>query len=384
MQIYFFTGGVASDELAELETRLRATLPTLNKLNSVEELSLSKETGGKRCILFPILGDKSASFDRLINVAQQFRESIYFIFISDEISASDYKRLVRTSGADWVSTKGAPQEIADILAGATRGRAEPVEAERGKPPFIVFVPSSGGVGNATLTIETGVQLKLNKRTRNKRMCLFDMDFQTSHVCDYLDIEPRLQIHDLAADPGRLDAHLFDSFVSHHSSSGLDVLGAPRSKSNPGDLSMHVLDTLFSMISQRYDLVLIDLPVPWFSWTRHILSVSDLAIVSGTHTVPGLRQISEAVEATKGGDHAPAQIAVMLNRCETGLFGRVMGRQRVKSILSHENVFFVRNDPTTAHESANTGVPITTTRRSSKIAKDIAPLVDLIAGIGGRF
>ena len=44
----------------------------------------------------------------------------------------------------------------------------------------------------------------------------------------------MQIQEIAANPDRLDAQLFELFVSHHGS-GLDVLAAPRSKENPADL-----------------------------------------------------------------------------------------------------------------------------------------------------
>ena len=57
------------------------------------------------------------------------------------------------------------------------------------PVVILVIPtrriSAGGVGNSTLAIETGIQLKAAKRTRGRRICLVDLDFQNSHVCDYL-------------------------------------------------------------------------------------------------------------------------------------------------------------------------------------------------------
>src|SRR5947208_42107 len=82
-----------------------------------------------------------------------------------------------------------------------------------------------------------ILLKTAKRTRARRVCLLDLDFQNSHVCDYLDIEPRMQIHEIAANPERLDAQLFDLFVSHHTS-GLDVLAAPRSRDHAPDIDPH--------------------------------------------------------------------------------------------------------------------------------------------------
>ena len=37
--------------------------------------------------------------------------------------------------------------------------------------------------------------------------MVDLDFQTSHLCDYLDSEPRLQIDELSNAPERLDDQL---------------------------------------------------------------------------------------------------------------------------------------------------------------------------------
>src|SRR6516225_8909370 len=103
--------------------------------------------------------------------------------------------------------------------------------------------AAGGVGNSTLAVEAAVQLKTTKATRERSVCLIDLDFQNSHVCDYLDIEPRLQIQELAENPGRLDAQLLALFLSQHSS-GVDVLASPRSKASPLDFNVAALDMLF--------------------------------------------------------------------------------------------------------------------------------------------
>ncbi len=163
---------------------------------------------------------------------QQEHPGVFFIFVSREISASDYKRLVRTGGADWVSMQGAPQEIQDIISRTSRTELRPGD-QQVRPAIVAFVPSSGGVGNATLAIETAMQIKLDKQARSRRVCLLDLDLQASHLCDYLDIEPRLQIQEIIENPDRLDAQLFDLFVSHHAASGVDVLATPRNRKIPG-------------------------------------------------------------------------------------------------------------------------------------------------------
>ncbi len=240
--------------------------------------------------------------------------------------------------------------------------------------MVAFVPSAGGVGNSTLAIEVGVQLKTAKRTRGRRVCLLDLDFQNSHVCDYLDIEPRMQIHEIAANPERLDAQLFELFVSHHSS-GLEVLAAPRGRGRPVDLDPHILETLFRMIAPRYDLILLDLPVPWFNWTRQLLSAAEVVLVSGRNTIPGLRQVAESLTAVRAVERVPAKVAVVLNRCEHHLVGGIARRHHVKNLLAGEEVFFVRDDTENAVQSVNTGIPLVQ-GQGRKVSKDIAPIAQL--------
>jgi pilus assembly protein CpaE len=245
---------------------------------------------------------------------------------------------------------------------------------------VALVPSSGGVGNATLAIETAVQIKRAKQTRSRRICLLDLDLQASHICDHLDIEPRFNIEEIVQNPDRLDAQLFDLFVSRHAASGVDVLATPRNRRAPVELNMAALDALFRFISEQYDLVMVNVPPAWFDWTDQIIAVCDLAIVTGLNNVPGLRQVAETLQAIKGAERVPPQVVVALNRCESGLVGGIARRQHVNRALGNQTVVYVREDTAAANHSLNTGVPISIVSRSSKITKDIRALASLVSGL----
>jgi pilus assembly protein CpaE len=384
MQVHFFTAGAESSELNELESRIRSTVPSLRKLANLDAVTGAHAQDGASanrdqiCIVIPVLA--GTSFDRMAKVAEQEHRGIFFIFVSSEISASDYKRLVRSGGADWVSIQGAPQEILDIISRI--GRSD-VSAEQVRPAIVAFVPSAGGVGNATLAIETAVQIKGAKQTRARRVCLLDLDLRASHICDYLDIEPRFHIEEIVQNPDRLDAQLFDLFVSRHSASGIEVLAVPRNRRASVELDMAALDALFHFISQKYDLVIINVPPAWFDWTEQILAVSDLAIVTGLNNVPGLRQIAETLKEIKSAARVPPQIVVALNRCESGLVGGIARRGHVNRVLGNQTAVYIREDAGAANHSLNTGVPISITRRSSRITKDVRALAALVSELTTR-
>jgi pilus assembly protein CpaE len=379
MKLFLFSASVDAVRLNDLEHRIRTKLPDVQVVSRMEEVTRALPGQSQlACILFPVVLNSPESFDRMIAIATEYRDSLFFIFISDDIPASEYKRLVQTGGADWASTGGAPEEIAEIIARVGRGGSAVDTSESPsttEPVMVAFVPSSGGVGNATLAIEIGVQLKAAKKTRGRRICLLDLDFQNSHICDYLDIEPRMQIHEIANNPDRLDAQLFDLFVSHHSS-GVDVLAAPRSKANSPTLDVETLEALFRMVATRYDLILLDLPVTWFGWTGQLLSAAEVVFVTGRNNIPSLRQVGETLKAVRAVERVPAKLAVLLNRCEFRIIGGVARRNHVKNLLAGEEVHYVRDDNENAVQSANTGIPMV--GRGGKIGKDIAPVAELAA------
>jgi pilus assembly protein CpaE len=380
MPVYLLSTNYSPEQNTEIERRIRQVIPDLTRIPAVEDIARNRSAHVKDAIyvLFVAHAGDSSYFDWLVDVAARYRGHIFFILISDDISASDYKRLVRTGGADWVSTGGVPQEIIEIIAkrrvAYTPATAASVTAN---PVVVALVPSAGGVGNATLITEIGVQLKTNKPTKDRRVCIVDLDFQTSHVCDHLDIEPQLQIKDISSNPERFDAHLCELFTSRHSS-GLDVFAAPRSRFNILDLNVAALDALFDMIATRYDLILIDLPVTWFAWTSDILANADSIIVTGINTIPCLRQIAEVLGAVRACRSDTSQMAVVINRYEPTLIGGVVRRKHVESVLRDEPVFYVRNDPSAMAESVNIGAPVVLNNASRKVAREIVAIAAFCA------
>src|SRR5262249_25754020 len=153
----------------------------------------------------------------------------------------------------------------------------------------------------------------------------------------------------------------------------DVFAAPRSKFDLATLDVAALDALFGIIAKRYDLILIDLPVTWFSWTVDIIANSNSVLVTGINTIPCLRQLSQTLKVVRDGRPGTHHdsVSVVVNRSDRTLLGGVERRQHVESVLSGEQVFYVSNDPAAFVESANTGTPLAQSAGSRKTVKEIS-------------
>ena len=381
MPIYLWSAGVDSEKSKAVEFRLRAAISDLVTISDVDVLIRPAKNKTEPTYLAVIAPrDDRRVFTQLTDLAARHRDRLFLILISDDITVDDYKTVRRTGGADWVSTYADPQEILDVVSHrqAYLAEAKPERLPERRSAAISFVPSAGGVGNTTLAVEIGTHLKTGKTTRDRKICLVDLDFQSGNICDYLDIEPRLQIQEISTDPERLDAQLFDIFVSRHQS-GLDVFAAPRTKFDYCNLNLSALDGLLSIAATRYDLILFDLPLAWFHWTPTIIAASNAALVIGVNTVPGLRQTVETLAAIRAIPDVPGQLVVAINRCQRRMIGGIARRQHVETALRGEQIFYIGEEPM-ALESINTGSPLASNKSYRAIGKDIAALTDFCSGL----
>jgi pilus assembly protein CpaE len=382
MAIYLLSKDSDDDVVNLAKEKVGHVIPDIIPISSLDVLEDATSRLTREKIYVLLMGRRidQSHLGHFLERAGEYRGRVLFIVISDEISATDYKALLQTGLADWVSLRSSPQEIRDTIARdqtlETSGAL--IRSAETKPVAVSFVPSAGGVGNATLVVEVATYLKTRKEMRNRNICIVDLDFQSSHICDYLDIEPRLQIQDISANPERLDAQLLEIFISRHSS-GVHVFAAPRSRFDSSALNISALDVFFDMVSARYDLILIDFPVTWFAWTDQVLLASRGIVVSGINSIPGLRQLSHRVAAVYGAAGGAGEVVVAVDRCERRLFGNIARRHHVESVLGQEKIFYIAEEPL-ALEAINTGIPMTTTKGARRFSKDIAPIAEFCSGL----
>ncbi len=371
MTIYLLTAEPrkADDRVAAIEEKLLTLIPEARKIEKIQEIAaeISGKSDTKIIVIFVSPTLSESGIDNFINIATRYRDRVFFVLISNEISGADYKRLIRSGGADWVAATGSLQEIPELLyRQASRNYSAPQAAS--KSTVISFLPCMGGVGNTTIALEVALRIKIAKATRLWKICYIDLDFQTSHVCDYIDLEARFQIHDILDRPERLDEQLFELFVSHHAS-GLDIFAAPRSKLDPCQVDAAVLDPFLDMILKKYNYIVLDLPVPWFDWTLPTIESSDAIIMTGINTVPCLRQAKATLDLVVSAKTLSSQVAIVMNRVTHGLLGGIERRGHVESVFPNEKIFYIPEHRDEV-DRINTGTPAAL---GGNYAKDFAPL-----------
>ncbi len=380
MQIYFFSSDPGMLSREEIERRLARRIPRLQRIDNFDKLASADELiSNREKAIVIVLSDRFAQtgFEEFIKITERHRNNVFFILLSSAISASDYKRLIQRGGADWVSSSGSLDEVFDIIDRQSR-IVEPAQPRTPQKNRLVvsFVPVAGGVGNTTVSLESALELKQRKAFRSIKCCYVDLNFQTSHAADYIDLEPRLKIVELIDRPERMDDQLLSLFVSHHSS-GLDVFAAPPSKLDPCEISIQALDALLDRVVSQYEAVFIDLPVLWFGWTAPTIENSDVLLLTTINTIPCLRQLRTNIDAVLKLKKADTRIAVVVNRVEAGLVGGVKRRGHVERVVGDLQTYYVHED-TMAVDRVNRGVAAALMGPSS-MRKDIRPIAEFCSG-----
>ena len=377
MSVYFMQSPGDANWSIEVERKLNSAIPDLKRVARIEDIGqLAFKTAERSFVILDASGAENGRFQNLIDLITAHNGDAFFIAVGGEISARDYKKLIQFGNADWVAESGLPHEVLDTMGRVRAAIGGAVAPER--PIVMSFVPSAGGVGNSTLAIETAMQLVTGKAAKGAKVALIDLDFQSSHVCDYLDISPKLQFDELMASPERLDDHLLSVFVSHHAA-GLEVFAATRQRFQKRELGVDALSALFERMAQRYAYIVVDLPLSAHVWTRPLLSASDAILVTGVNTIPGLRQMAETLQAIRAEFAVSGDVRAIVNKCEFSLLGNVARADHVARILGEEKRMFVRNSRV-ALECMNVGSPMTLACPSDKSVRDIAAIAEYCAAL----
>jgi pilus assembly protein CpaE len=284
------------------------------------------------------------------------------------------RQLIRLGVADYL-----PQPIShdDVLAvvRAVRARARP-DGERPQHDCQVFsfVRRSGGMGATSLAIQAAFELSRGRRGQPKRrVCLIDLDFRGGAAWLHLDADPLLDIAEIVRSPHRLDAELLAAMTSHHPA-GFDVIAAPNGSINLDAVPAEVVGHLMALACERYDCIIVDLPLTWTRWCNEILAGSNRIFLVLQLTVVAVKQAHLFLEQFKESSAAQAPVSILLNRYRRSLWGPGLKVKEVERALGHKVDYFVPSDYRLFSEAANHGMPIGRFHSGSRAERQIGKMM----------
>jgi len=275
------------------------------------------------------------------------------IATANEINPAAMRILVQLKVADLLVK---PVTTAELVRACERALEGPGREESAGSQIHVFMPTAGGVGNTVLALETAYQLHRASAGRGATTCVVDLNLQHGACAEYLDLEPRFQIHELQNRPDRLDRQLLDVMLAKHKS-GLCVLAAPIQPAEMGSFNAELVVRMLDLVSAYFDHVVIDLPRTWFAWTDTVLLGADKLYLVTNMTVPGLRHTQRLIAAIHEAVGKEVRPQVIVNRFEQKRGSGGITPGDVETILGEHYAGPVMNNYKLVREAVDRGVPL---------------------------
>lgn len=304
------------------------------------------------------------------------------MLIGERLPTAVVRNLLRLQRSDVLEKPFTPEQfavaVAALLASAEVGSAapEPAAGPASASRCWAVTGAVGGAGATTLAVEIATALAA-RTTKERSVCLVDLNLADGAACAYLGAQPAMHLGDFAAEPERIDAAVLQALATPASKS-LDLLAGPRDPEAFASVSREVILRLLEVACECYDWVILDVPRHRRPWTLEALAGSDEVIVVSELTVPALlaaRSLAQEIEESLG---PPRKARVVLNRLANRMFGPAPSMAEAERALLRKADGGISSDWEAAAASANLGGPIAQHRPKSKIVKDVAALVDKIA------
>jgi pilus assembly protein CpaE len=300
------------------------------------------------------------------------------ILVGANLPAGVARALFRLKQSDALDWPLSPAELARGVAGLFADQAGRGESEHRSQCWSV-ISAVGGAGGTTLAIEMATVLA--GRTLGDRVGLFDLNLADGAASAYLGAAPNMHLAGPSAGPDRMDAALLETF-SLRVAGGFDLFACPRDPNAFANVSPATVCRLLEVACQTYDWLIVDLPRRREAWTADVLAGSDELLVISELTVPALlaaQALTGEIEAELA-DNRKARI--VLNRMAQRMFGPAPSRGEAEKALGRKVDGMITSDWEAAACSANLGGSISLHRPRSKIVKDVANLVESLAGAAG--
>jgi len=328
------------------------------------------DTDGATVVIADIDPASEADFTALNALTQRLAGTPPVIVAIPVFDVSLARQLLQMRVADFVVK---PVAALDLVRACARAAQTAKAGGASEAQIFTFLPAAGGVGLTTLAIETAMLLLNGESGTKTNTCLVDLDFQHGSCCDYLDLEPRLDLDEIEPRPDRLDRQLLEVMISEHSS-GLKVIAAPSRPAEMRNFDFEVVTRLLDLVAAHFDNVVIDVPRTWFQWTDSVLIGSNRLFLITEMTVPGLKHARHLTNVIQQRLPDGPKLEVIVNRFEQRLFGPGLRRADIEQALGTSLAATVPNNFRLVSEAIDRGVPLDDVKAGNNISQALQKLV----------
>lgn len=254
------------------------------------------------------------------------------------------------------------QELRDTLARLEALRALELH-EPGRS--VCVVKPSGGSGASTLAANLAVLLA----QEHKSCVLLDFDLVSDDLTALLNLKPATTLADLEKYSTKMDRSVFERSLTHHDT-GVRLLASSRFPEDVSQITPRCIGEVVDLARSLFPHVVMDVGQPFGEVKLAALRTADIILLVFRLDFTSLRNVKRAVEHLAKNGIERERVVLVVNR-----YGqpKELSASEAEESLAMKITYYIADDPTTANESNNKGIPMVLDSPRSNVSKSIARL-----------
>lgn len=260
-----------------------------------------------------------------------------------------YRKLLDRGVIDYLPNPANPDDVLKAFQQNMQATAE----ARSNSKVFTFMSAAAGDGSSTAALNAAFALS---EAHKKSTILVDMDYQFGMVARNLALTSPFGIRELFEHSDRnIDSTLIGRMAAKYSDH-LHVIAAPNDLRFPPTVKPETVRDLISALKQHYDIVVLDVPHVWSTWTSAAASASNKVVVAAQLWLKSVTHASRMLNAMRETGIAEHDLRVVINRSGSKYKEAVSSRD-FERVCNTRIAHYLSNDIRTVVQAENEGKTI---------------------------
>lgn len=319
------------------------------------------------------IGERSSDvFADLDEIALHCDPKVKVVVIGSVNDIGFYRELRSRGVVEYCAKPVKISEIRDALFQSTNEKiANTAEPQKGT--VISCISAASGDGASTVAVNLAYCLA---EEFNKTTVLIDMDYQFGLIAKSLDITAPFGIRELFDYPERGIDELLVEKMQVKYGRNLRIVASPHELLKLPDIKADLIRDFISLLSKKFDFVIIDVPHVWTQWTAATLVNSDHVILVGQLWLRSLTHSSRLLSAWQSIGLANNSISLVINR-SGAKFKEAITIQDFERITHNKIEAFFSNDIKAVVKAETHGKTIFEIEQNTLLKQEILTFTQLI-------
>ncbi len=315
-------------------------------------------------LILEIDADHRGTLERLSSI-KRMRPDLAIMAAVKNADMQVMRTLMRHGVSDVVALPFDMEELTSEIINIGARLAESTKVPLA--PSVSFVGALGRTGTTAIMVHLANAL-VARSEHPIRCCLIDLDLQSGHLAGHTNIDNTRSILGLLDAEERVDQDMVRNTATK-SSIGIYVIPSPSEILPIEQVDTDQLLRIISLARAEFDLVFIDLPSVWTSWSLSVAAESDSTVLVVQQNLDHLRQAKRCVGLFREVGISAKKTKVVVNRATKGLF-KSISLQDVADTVGCEVIAAIRKDRGELSQAIDEGMLVSSVSRRNVFAQDI--------------